>query len=223
MGGLSFGLSSLNLLNMFLSIPAILIAFTVKEYVRARVAYKLGDKAQKLQGRLTLDPLAHIDIYGFILIVVTGFGWSKPAQVNKYAFKNQKKDSIKVTLAAMFSQLIVAFIAALVSAFLMAFAVETNNTGEIMQIITAVCWAIFTINTGLFVFNLIPIPGLEMFNLLVDLKPAIAYKIAEFTGRYNIFILLGIILFGSRLLSLPANIISGFINNLAMFIVRIFM
>lgn len=223
MGGLSFGFSSINLLGMFLSIPAILIAFTVKEYVRARVAYNLGDKAQKLQGRLTLDPLAHIDIYGFILIVITGFGWSKQAQINKYAFKNQKKDSIKVTLAAMFTQLVIAFIAAIISAFMIAFVYKTGNDSDVIQILVDIFLAIFSINTGLFVFNLIPIPGLEMFNLLVDLKPGVAYKIAEFTGRYNLFILLGIVLFGRSILSLPANIIAGFIGKLATMLVSLLM
>ena len=78
------------LLEIFLTIPALLIAFSVKEYARARVADMLGDKTPRLQGRLTLDPFAHIDIMGLIFMLFLSFGWSKAVQINRNAFKNPR-------------------------------------------------------------------------------------------------------------------------------------
>ncbi|WP_084748575.1 site-2 protease family protein [Clostridium mediterraneense] len=201
------------MLNMFLSIPAILIAFTFREYIRARVAYNLGDKSQKLEGKMTLDPFAHIDLIGFIAIIFTGFGWTKGTTVNKYAFKHPKEDSIKVTLAALFSHILIAFIGAL---FMMLFVIlNLLDSNEVLQILTLIFQYVIIINVSLFVFNLIPIPGLEMYNLLVDIAPKKAYEIAKFTSQYYIVILLVIIFFAGRIMSYPATVISGLIMKLA--------
>ena len=91
------------LLDAFLSIPAILIAFSVKEYTRAKMADKLGDKSPRFKGELTLDPLKHVDIAGALMMAFFGFGWSKSVEINKYAFKNPKKDALKVNIAAWLS------------------------------------------------------------------------------------------------------------------------
>lgn len=208
-----------SIFEIFLSIPAILIAFTAKEYIRARVAYNLGDKAQKLQGRMTLDPFAHIDIIGFILIALVGFGWSKPAQINRYAFKKPKEDSIKVTLAAFSSYLIVAFIASILNYIVLFTGLAHNEFGTILALVlqyTAM------INISLFVFNLIPMPGLEMHTLLVELAPGTAYKISMFTAQYQLPILIGIVLLARYALAIPVAIVSSLISKLALILVGIF-
>lgn len=207
------------LLVKFLMIPAILIAFTVKEYVRARVAYNLGDKAQKLQGRMTLDPFAHIDLIGFVLIIITGFGWSKPSQINRYAFKKPKEDSIKVTLAAFSSYLLVAFIGYILMFIVGAVPFLNNDVGVILFLVLQ---AIVNVNISLFVFNLIPMPGLEMHTLLTELAPSAAYKILEFTSRNNMLILLVIIFFSQYVLSLPIQLISSALKTIAALLVGIF-
>mgnify|MGYP000180570928 CR=1 FL=1 len=84
----------LNLLYIILKIPAILIAFTVQGYAKALVADKLGDKTPRFQGRLTLNPAAHIDLIGFIMILLAGFGWTKPLNTNPSAYKRRYKDAI---------------------------------------------------------------------------------------------------------------------------------
>lgn len=201
------------LLGKFLIIPGILIVLTFHSYIRAVTAYKLGDKSQKMQGNLTMDPFAHIDIIGFIMLVLAGFGWGKDAQVNKYAFKNAKKDNIKVTLAGLFSFLFVAIIAALLYMFCFVMSIKYNN--EVMQIITLIVSGIMTVAINLFVFNLIPMPGLDMFRLLEDLKPAVAYKILGFVSQYQMIILLAIIFLAGKILAIPNLIIMGIIMKIA--------
>ena len=96
--------------SMLLSVPAVLIAFIVQGYGKALVADRLGDKTPRFQGRLTLNPTAHIDPIGFLLILVCGFGWTKPVETNPSAYKRGYKDSIKVALAGPIANLITAFI-----------------------------------------------------------------------------------------------------------------
>ena len=101
--------------SMLLSVPAVLIAFIVQGYGKALVADRLGDKTPRFQGRLTLNPTAHIDPIGFLLILVCGFGWTKPVETNPSAYKRGYKDSIKVALAGPIANLITAFVFAFVS------------------------------------------------------------------------------------------------------------
>ena len=109
------------LLDAFLSIPAILIAFSVKEYTRAKMADKLGDKSPRFKGELTLDPLKHVDIVGALMMAFFGFGWSKSVEINKYAFKNPKKDALKVNIAAWLSNLVVAIIGVILTGLYLRF------------------------------------------------------------------------------------------------------
>ena len=209
-----------SIFEIFLSIPAILIAFTAKEYIRARVAYNLGDKAQKLQGRMTLDPFAHIDLIGFILIALVGFGWSKPVEINRYAFKKPKEDSIKVTLAAFSSYLIVAFIASVLFYIVTFTGIANNDLGTILALVlqyTAM------VNISLFVFNFIPMPGLEMHTLLSEFSPSTAYKISMFTAQYQLFILIAIVVLAKYILAIPVAVVSAFISKLALLLVGIFL
>ena len=207
------------LLQKFLVIPGILLAFTAKEYIRAVVAYKLGDKAQKLQGRMTLDPFAHIDIIGFVLIILTGFGWSKPSQINRYAFKKPKEDSIKVSLAAFSSYLVIAFIATLL-AYIVLFTIGTSSdVGSLLFLVLKVTAGV---NISLFAFNFIPMPGLEMHTLLVEFAPSTAYKISAFTAQYQLFILLGIVFLAQYILAVPVGLVTFGIEKIALLILGIF-
>ncbi|MGL4763250.1 MAG: site-2 protease family protein [Sarcina sp.] len=207
------------LLQKFLMVPAILIAFTAKEYIRAVVAYKLGDKAQKLQGRMTLDPFAHIDIIGFVLIIFTGFGWSKPSQINRYAFKKPKEDSIKVSLAAFSSYLVVAFVATLL-AYIVTLTIGVGSTaGSILFLVLKVTAGV---NISLFAFNFIPMPGLEMHTLLMELAPSTAYKISAFTAQYQLFILFGIVFLAQYILAVPVTLVTFGIDKLVLLILGIF-
>ena len=111
-----------SILNMILMIPGMLIAFTFHEYAHAYVADKLGDKTPRFQGRLTLNPIAHIDPIGFIAVLIFSFGWAKPVQTNPSAYKNYYKDDLKVSLAGPIANFLVAIVIAVILGFYVNFA-----------------------------------------------------------------------------------------------------
>lgn len=208
---------SLNILNLFLSIPALLIAFTVREYTRARVADSLGDKTPRFQKRLTLDPLAHIDPVGFIAMLLFNFGWSKPVQINKSAFKRYRKDSLKVNISAWLSNLIVAVVVAIIYALFIKLFGRVNS--DIISIITIILRYIIIFNVNLFVFNILPLPGLDGFRILEDYSPKTFYKISETIYQYYTIILILVIVAGGRILYIPTNFIMNILETLIKIII----
>ncbi|WP_300350225.1 site-2 protease family protein [Clostridium sp.] len=199
------------LLNVLLSIPAILIAFSVKEYTRAKMADKLGDKAPRFRGELTLDPLKHIDIMGALMMALIGFGWTKSVNINKYAFKNPKKDAIRVNAMAWFSNLGVAVLGAILFALWIKFFGIMGTTSEIL---VSILRYIIILNVNLFVFNILPLPGLDCFRILEDANPKAFYKFSETIYKYYTVILIAIIFLGSSILSIPSNFIMGILQSL---------
>ncbi|RHW63235.1 site-2 protease family protein [Clostridium botulinum] len=179
------------ILSKILIIPAILVGLTVHEFAHAYVADKLGDKTPKFQGRLTLNPFSHIDIIGFVMILLIGFGWAKPVQINPSALKRGYKDEIKVSVAGVTANVITAFLFALLTAFLLK--LNLVNFGDITSlggIIGLILNYIVRINCMLAIFNLMPIPGLDGFDILRDLWPKTFYKISDVIYRYQMIILL---------------------------------
>ena len=195
-------------------IPAILIAFVAQGYARAKVADKLGDKTPRFQGRLSLNPLAHIDLVGFVMIIITNFGWTKPVETNPSAFKRGYKDEIKVTLAGPLANLLVGFVAIFLFYIWVeaAYNILPYSTYRIIgQMISAIC----LINVNLFVFNLLPIPGLAGFDLFRELSPKNFYKYGMKLYDYQIVILLGIVLLGSYILRFPVSLIVNLFSKIA--------
>ncbi|WP_066894790.1 site-2 protease family protein [Clostridium nigeriense] len=202
-------------------IPAILIAFVAQGYARAKVADKLGDKTPRFQGRLSLNPLAHIDLVGFVMIIITNFGWTKPVETNPSAFKRGYKDEIKVTLAGPLANLLVGFVAIFLFYIWVevAYNILPYSTYRIIgQMISAIC----LINVNLFVFNLLPIPGLAGFDLFRELSPKNFYKYGMKLYDYQIVILLGIVLLGSYILRFPVSLIVNLFSKIAGLILGIF-
>ena len=199
------------LLNIILSIPAVMIAFTAQGYGKAFVADKLGDRTPRFQGRLTLNPVAHLDPLGFLMILLFGFGWTKPLETNPSAFKRGYKDSIKVSIAPPLANLIVGFLGALIYVlFNKLFMWIPEN---IFVVIAAMLGFIVNVNIMLAVFTLLPIPGLSGFDIFRDLSRKTFYKYADKMYQYQIFIFLGVILI---------NNVFPFISYIAMFIRNIF-
>ena len=149
----------MQLLVIILKIPAILIAFTAQGYAKALVADKLGDKTPRFQGRLTLNPSAHIDLIGFLMILIAGFGWTKPLNTNPSAYKRGYKDAIKVSVAAPLANLLVGFVATIFYVATYKFLPNILSDGTIFFILINMILLIATVNISLFVFNLLPIPG----------------------------------------------------------------
>ena len=200
----------MELLVIILKIPAILIAFTAQGYAKALVADKLGDKTPRFQGRLTLNPSAHIDLIGFLMILIAGFGWTKPLNTNPSAYKRGYKDAIKVSVAAPLANLLVGFLGTIL--YVATYKFLSNILPDtIYFILINMIRLIATINVSLFVFNLLPIPGLAGFEIFRDLWPKTFYKISDKIYQYQFLILIAIIFIGGTILSIPVSfILNGF-------------
>ncbi len=141
------------------------IAFTVHEFAHAYAAYKFGDMTAKNQGRLTLNPLRHIDPIGAIFIILVGFGWARPVPVNRFFFKNPRMNSIVVSVVGPLSNLVLAFIGVLLFYII-------GITGVYLPEYVDTFLNIFVgLNVVLFVFNLLPFPPLDGYRIIEDLVP----------------------------------------------------
>ncbi|MBD8070054.1 site-2 protease family protein [Bacillus sp. PS06] len=150
---------------------SLLIAFTVHEFAHAFVAYKFGDPTAQKQGRLTLNPIAHIDPIGTILIFIAGFGWAKPVPVNRFYFKNPRLAGILVSVAGPISNLIAAAVAIVLFYLLASLGVFTSLTGLALEAVEQFFNIFVSLNVMLFVFNLLPFPPLDGYRIIEDLMP----------------------------------------------------
>lgn len=149
------------LYDKLISLPGLFIAIIFHELAHGYTAYKLGDPTAKQAGRLTLNPIAHIDPIGFLSMLVFRFGWAKPVPINSMYFKNRKLDTILVSVAGPISNFIIAIIAGL----LVSSGVIRNNV--ILEMIIITLWY----NIMLGVFNLLPFPPLDGSKILASLLP----------------------------------------------------
>jgi Zn-dependent protease len=146
-------------------LPGIILGLTVHEFSHAFIAHRCGDSTSREQGRVTLNPLKHIDPLGFIMLLVAGFGWAKPVQFNEQNLKNPRTDVIKIALAGPMSNAITAIILSLLFSLFSFLVPAYHSTG--IQIVNEVFRYAIYINWGLFVFNLIPLPPLDGSHLLL--------------------------------------------------------
>ncbi|MEW8955881.1 site-2 protease family protein [Clostridium sp.] len=202
--------------DMILMIPAILIGFTFHEYAHAKMADRLGDKTARFQGRLTLNPFHHIDIMGFILILVAGFGWAKPVETNPRAYKNYYKDDLKVSLAGPLANLTVAVIGAVFLGIYVNFIIPVVSNGALVNIIFTMILQIITINVMLFIFNLIPLPGFDGYHVIRDLYPKFFYKYEDRFYKYrNIALLIFFLTPARYIITIPVSIITNILLKIA--------
>lgn len=200
--------------SKILMIPAILLGFTFHEYAHAKMADKLGDKTARFQGRLNLNPLTHIDPLGFLMILVAGIGWAKPVQVNPAAFKDKYKDDLKVSLAGPLANLGVALFGGILLFIVMALVFSNILTGALSQILYGITIRIITINIMLFIFNLLPLPGLDGWSIFRDLSPKHFYRLSDKVYQYQFIILIAIVIIGAPIIDIPVRFISTQIINI---------
>ncbi len=181
---------------------AIVVGLVIHEFAHAWTAMVLGDKTAKYQGRVTLNPVAHLEPIGLLMILFGPFGWARPVQVNSSNFKHPRTATLLVALAGPVSNLILAIICLL--AYRPYFFSGTLNTeGFIPQLLS---WAA-TVNVALFVFNLIPIPPLDGSRIAYSLLPyrwEIQYRKLELYGPFIMLLLIMIpqtrnVIFGTLL------------------------
>lgn len=178
-------------------ILAILIAISIHETAHAWMANRLGDSTAKLAGRISLNPLVHLDPMGTIFLFLAGFGWGKPVPVNQGNFKNPKLDELKVALAGPLSNLLAAILFSLILRFLPL----STAAGQIIFII-------IQINVALMIFNLLPIPPLDGSSILQIILPEDAYRTIQ---QFGIFLLFAFLIF-IFLTPYFSNFITGSVN-----------
>jgi Zn-dependent protease len=180
-----------------LLILPILVAVTFHEVAHGVVAYKLGDTTAKNAGRLTLNPIKHLDFFGSLVFIITGIiGWAKPVPVNPYNLRNPKKDMMWVSLAGPAANIVIAILMAVVLRMLLLQPLSIKSVFDVrilFPILTMLKIGVI-MNIGLAIFNTIPVPPLDGSKILMGLLPlkqAIAFSRIE---PYGIFILLILIM-----------------------------
>jgi Zn-dependent protease len=190
-------------------LPGILVGFVLHEFSHAFVANQLGDPTPKLTGRLTLNPIAHIDPIGFILLILVHFGWAKPVMTNPALYKKHKRHGFAlVSVAGVTMNFILGFAIMFVTLFLLMRGVIENGSAWDSILENAA-----GINFILMAFNLIPIPPLDGYNILKDLvliKHVRPQTLWNFE-RYGQFVLLALVLLGGT--SAVIGAVSGFFQN----------
>lgn len=177
----------LNILDKLIILPGILLAISIHEFSHGYAAVKLGDDTPLIQGRMTLNPLKHIDPFGFLCLLIVGFGWAKPVMINPKNFKNPRRDDLLVSLAGPVSNLVVAFIFVGFMKLLDMFAPVTTFT----QIVWSVFSGTVSINLVLMVFNLLPIPPLDGHHILGSIGGA---PVWNFYHKYYEYLRFGMLL-----------------------------
>jgi Zn-dependent protease len=208
----------MNIQELLIIAPPILLALSFHEYAHAYIANKFGDDTAKQSGRLTLNPLAHLDPIGTIMIFLVHFGWAKPVPVNIHRLRNPKKDMIWISAAGPLANMILALISGILLRFIFAIGGAPNQHSIIGLLIYAVFMSL-QINLALAIFNLLPIAPLDGSKILFGLLPVKHGDKIYFLERYGPFILLGLIIFG-RATGVP--ILGGLIWPFVKFFSKIF-
>lgn len=156
------------LMYKMIILPAILIGLSFHEFAHAFAADRLGDQTPKSQGRVTINPVAHVDLFGFLALFFIGFGWGKPVQVNPWNFKHMRRDSLIVDLAGVTVNLILAILFAGVFKLLYLYQNEFLNT-YMGGVVATMIYDIIQINIVLMIFNLLPVPPLDGFGIITEI------------------------------------------------------
>jgi Zn-dependent protease len=181
--------------TLLLIAPPILLALTFHEYAHAFVANKYGDDTAKQNGRLTLNPLAHLDLLGTIMIFLVHFGWAKPVPVNPNRLKNPKKNMLWISAAGPLANMILALISGILLRLIFATGGKPDQHSITGLLIFMVIMSL-QINLALAIFNVLPIAPLDGSKILYGLLPSKHEGKIYFIERYGPFILIGLIVFG---------------------------
>jgi len=206
--------STAKVYNLIISLPVLLWSLTVHEWAHAWSAHKCGDDTALYEGRVSLNPLVHLDPIGTLFIIVSffgngfGFGWAKPVPVNHFNFRYPSRDDIIVSLAGVTANLLNALFFAAV--FQLLRRVEASQWIAVPLIMAQV--GVFT-NLALMFFNLIPIPPLDGSHVLHAYLPYHLQREYDRIAPYGLFILFGLIIIGATryLIAVPTFLIGGFL------------
>ena len=180
----------LDFASMIYRIPSLLFAISIHEYAHAKCADSMGDPTARYMGRLTFNPLAHLDPIGAILLVVAGFGWAKGVPINVNNFRNRREGILKVSFAGPAANLFLCFLAALMMALL-------GRMGMLSDGLYRFLFWMQLYNVWFAFFNLIPVPPLDGSRILSELLPAKqSWQFNEIVDRYGFYILIALVFTG---------------------------
>ena len=197
----------LNILNMDIRVIisiifAIVTAMTINEFCHALAAKRLGDDSKEIEDRLTLNPLAHISVLGFVALILVGFGWAKPVNANISRFKNKKKGKIIFAFSGLIGNFILALLSALVIKFIVpnSFLLNILTSGDRTEIFSGMMLMFFkcmiTYNVMFLVFNVLPIPPLDGSIIYESILRGKAYEFYMKYAQWGQFILLFLVFTG---------------------------
>ena len=188
------------ILSMLIMLPGIIVGLSFHEFAHGFVSYKLGDPTPKIQGRVTINPLAHIEPVGFRALLLCGFGWGIPVSIDPTYYKHKRRDELLVSLAGVVMNLIIAVVFAFFIRLLFAAGIEGSDLGDILIRIFV---QVAIINLVLMIFNLIPVPPLDGFGIITQIFDLRKYDWYYKVYNNGFYILLVLILFGitDRILS----------------------
>jgi Zn-dependent protease len=177
-----------DIMSLIAGIPGLIIAMVIHEYAHARVAVAMGDFTPRMMGRLTLNPVAHIDPIGLLMLFLVRFGWAKPVVINPRNFRNFKRGELLTSLAGPAANLLTAFLFLFVTILAMKLGIDLSRG------VTMVFSLIVIYNINFAIFNMIPLPPLDGSKVLMMFLPsAWAYKLMGLE-RYSFLILIALMM-----------------------------
>ncbi len=195
--------------QLIYTLPAILIAISMHEFAHGYVSYRLGDPTPKHMGRLSVNPLAHLDPVGTICLLIFHFGWAKPVGVNPYYYKDRKRGMVMVALAGPIMNFFIAFISIFAMGLILK--VTEGYAGTFIRYTFNFLNYLFIINIGLGAFNLIPVPPLDGSKVLGAVLPSDKYFKYMQYERYGTLILMGLLYLG--ILDVPLTIVRSSLSK----------
>ncbi len=200
---------------------AIVIGISLHEFSHAFVAYRLGDMSPVRDGRLTINPMAHFDVLGTVMILFIGFGYGKPVMVNPYAFRMDRRTGMAlVAIAGPITNIIIAVVFGI--GFRILLTMADAGSSELFEATLQIFYIIIALNVGLALFNMIPFPPLDGSKVLLALLPGeMAYRVEKFyiqTQQFGMILLMALVWFGgpfiSALLTTPQTALVQLITGL---------
>ncbi len=203
------------LISFLYFLPVLLVCLSIHEYAHAFVAYKLGDKSQKAYGRMTMNPFAHIDLWGFICIALLGFGWGKPVIVDDRNFKNRARGNMLTALAGPLSNFILAIVFTIILKIcMMTGLVDMAISTTTGNILTNMLVLGIQFNVVFFIFNMLPIPPFDGSKVLFYFLPTKFKGIMYTLERYSFYIILIFLItgIGGYIISPIVNLVLRLLN-----------
>lgn len=201
------------LMNIAIMLPGIVIGLSFHEFAHALVAYKLGDDTPKIQGRVTINPLAHIDPIGLLAILLIRFGWGKPVEIYPPNFKNRRRDTILVGLAGVMMNLFIAIFFTLALKLYVIFMGSSFMPNSMGYTIYYILFYVIFINLTLMVFNLLPVPPLDGFSVITEIFDLRKSEFYYWVSNKGFLILMVLIIFNitGRVLTPAINFLMGIV------------